>query len=111
MPDTLDISIVVPAYNEEESLPELCRWIFEVLRADARSFELLFIDDGSADSTWQVIQQLAAQHPEVKGYRLSEISVNLPPSTSDLKPLKGRWSSPWTRICKTARKKFRRCTA
>ncbi|MGY6559408.1 MAG: glycosyltransferase family 2 protein [Nitritalea sp.] len=71
MPESLDISIVIPAYNEEESLPALCRWIFEVLGAENRRFEVLFIDDGSADSTWSVIQELAAQHPQVKGYRLS----------------------------------------
>jgi len=65
----MDISVVVPLYNEEESLPELNDWIIRVLKDNDFSFEIIYIDDGSTDSSWQVIQSLAKKHPEVKGLR------------------------------------------
>lgn len=65
----MDLSIVVPVYNEEESLDKLFDWIERVLSAQAFKYELLFIDDGSTDTSWQVINQLAEQHKQVKGIR------------------------------------------
>lgn len=62
--DTIDVSIVVPLLNEEESLRELYEWIARVLQQEQRSFEVLFIDDGSTDDSWQVIESLRQEHPE-----------------------------------------------
>ncbi|MFD3276932.1 glycosyltransferase family 2 protein [Aquirufa echingensis] len=63
----LQISIVVPLYNEAESLPELCSWIDQVMQKNQFSYEMIFINDGSKDNSWQVLQDLAKQYPTVKG--------------------------------------------
>ena len=63
----MDISVVVPLYNEAESLPELEEWIAKVMREHGYSYEILFINDGSTDGSWQVIKQLQAKNPCVKG--------------------------------------------
>lgn len=63
----MDISVVIPLYNEEESLPELYAWLKRVMDANGYSHELLFVDDGSRDKSWQVVEQLAAKDPAVKG--------------------------------------------
>jgi len=65
----LDISIVIPLYNEEESLPELVEWIERVCREHSYSHEVIMIDDGSTDSSWEVIQRLAKQFPSVKAIK------------------------------------------
>ncbi len=62
----MNISIVIPLYNEEESLPELHDWIKKVMDAHAYTYEILFVDDGSKDKSWQVIEALAAKNPQVK---------------------------------------------
>ncbi len=64
-----DISIVIPLYNEEESLPELSAWIDKVMQQHGFSYEVLFVDDGSTDSSWSVIQTLSAQNNKLKGIR------------------------------------------
>lgn len=61
-----DISIVVPLYNEAESLAELTAWIDRVARENALSWELIFVDDGSTDTSWQVIGRLKEQYPTVR---------------------------------------------
>src|SRR4051812_36053070 len=66
---SLDISIVIPLYNEEESLPELVAWIDRVCNEHKFSYEVIMIDDGSKDSSWEVIQQLSVQFPAVKAIR------------------------------------------
>lgn len=63
----MNLSIIVPLYNEEESLPELHAWIKQVMDKHAFSYEILFVDDGSNDTSWQVIDQLSNQNSEVKG--------------------------------------------
>lgn len=65
----LDISIIVPAFNEEESVPELCAWIKKVMDENNYSYEVIFIDDGSTDNQWQIIQQESEKNPAVKGLR------------------------------------------
>ena len=64
-----DISIVIPLYNEEESLPELSEWIDKVMQQHGFSYEVLFVDDGSTDTSWSVIQTLSAQNNKLKGIR------------------------------------------
>ena len=64
-----DISIVIPLYNEEESLPELVEWIERVCKQNNYSHEVIMIDDGSTDRSWEVVQQLSARYGAVKGIR------------------------------------------
>ena len=65
----MDISVVVPLYNEEESLPKLYRWIEKVMKANGFSFEVIFVNDGSTDNSWQVIEDLSKQSENVKGIK------------------------------------------
>jgi len=65
----MNLSIVIPLLNEEESLNELYSWIRKVMAQNNYSYEVIFIDDGSTDSSWNVIQCLAGQDPNVKGIR------------------------------------------
>lgn len=69
MSDALQISVVVPLYNEEESLPELFSWIKRVMDAHSFSFEVLFIDDGSKDNSWSVVETLKENNSEVRGIK------------------------------------------
>jgi len=65
----MDISVVVPLYNEEESLPELVAWIERVMRENRFSYEIVMVDDGSKDNSWQVVEQLQAKNDSVKGIK------------------------------------------
>ena len=65
----MQLSIVIPLYNEAESLPELHDWIVRVMEAQQFSYEILFIDDGSKDTSWDVITDLQQQNKAVKGLR------------------------------------------
>jgi undecaprenyl-phosphate 4-deoxy-4-formamido-L-arabinose transferase len=69
-PPAASLSIVVPVYNSEPMLPELVRRLAEVLSATGREFELVLVDDDSADGSWQAAEQLAATHDWVRGARL-----------------------------------------
>ena len=64
---TPDISVVVPLFNESESLPELEAWIRKVLQNGGLSYEIIFIDDGSNDGSWDVVRKLASENPDVRG--------------------------------------------
>ncbi len=66
-----DISIVIPAKDEEESLPELCQWISRALTPHGFSYEVIFIDDGSTDSTWDVIEKISKEDHHIKGIRFN----------------------------------------
>ena len=65
----MNISIVIPLLNEEESLKELHDWIAQVMQSNRFLYEILFIDDGSTDSSWEIIEGLGAANPNVKGIR------------------------------------------
>ncbi|MCL6524904.1 MAG: glycosyltransferase family 2 protein [Thermoflavifilum sp.] len=65
----MDISVVVPLKDEAASLPELCAWIDRVMQANRFAYEMILVDDGSTDGSWQVIQQLSEQYPSLKGIR------------------------------------------
>ena len=65
----MDISVVIPLYNEEESLPELYTWIERVMNANKFSFEVIFVNDGSTDRSWKVIEGLSEKHENVKGIK------------------------------------------
>ena len=61
----MDISVVIPLFNEEESLPELFSWIKRVMNENSFTYEVYFVNDGSTDHSWQVIEQLQRENPEV----------------------------------------------
>ena len=63
----MDISVIVPLYNEEESLPELESWIARVMKENSFSYEIIFVNDGSTDNSWKVITSLQEKNPNVKG--------------------------------------------
>ena len=63
----LDISVVVPLFNEEESLPELVAWIDRVAHENSLSYEVIMVNDGSTDRSWEVVKELSANYPAVKG--------------------------------------------
>lgn len=65
----MNISLVIPLYNEEESLPELVAWIGRVMTANSLSYEVIFVDDGSTDSSWAVIEALKKSTPEIRAFR------------------------------------------
>lgn len=65
----MDISVVVPAYNEDESLPELCAWIGRVMDAKSFSYEIILVDDGSSDQSWNVIEKLHSGDSRIKGIK------------------------------------------
>lgn len=65
----MDISIVIPVYNEDESLPELCSWIERIVKENQFSCEVILVDDGSTDSSWEVIGNLRQANPMIKGIR------------------------------------------
>jgi glycosyltransferase involved in cell wall biosynthesis len=67
----LDISIVVPLYNEDESLPELAAWIERVMIANQFSYEVIFVNDGSKDKSWKVIKELSENNAAIRGISFS----------------------------------------
>lgn len=65
----MDLSIVIPLFNEDESLPELCAWIERVMLANNYSYEVILIDDGSTDTSWKVIEELRSKNANLKGIK------------------------------------------
>lgn len=68
----MQLSVVIPLLNEEESLNELYQWIVSVMQANNFSYEILFIDDGSTDKSWEIIQELTELNPQVHGIRFQK---------------------------------------
>ncbi len=69
MSNNIDISVVVPLYNEAESLPELVAWIDRVARANSLSYEVIMVDDGSDDESWSVVERLKSDYPTIRAIR------------------------------------------
>jgi len=65
----MDISLIIPLYNEEESLPELSDWINRVCTESNLTYEIIFVDDGSSDNSWEVIEELSESNKNVKGIK------------------------------------------
>ncbi len=87
----LDISVVVPLYNEAESLPELNAWIARVMQQNAFTYEVIYINDGSSDNSWQVIRQLSEADPEhVKGASFRRNYGKSPALNTGFRLAKGR---------------------
>ena len=72
MQNSFELSVIIPLYNEEESLETLQEWILKSLEGKASSFEVIFIDDGSTDGSWKIIKSLSNQYGEVKAIRFSK---------------------------------------
>ncbi|HEY0299338.1 MAG TPA: glycosyltransferase, partial [Arachidicoccus sp.] len=68
-PDILNISVVVPLFNEDESLPELSEWIMRVMKENNFTYEVIMVDDGSTDNSWDVIQDIAKNNSSFKGIK------------------------------------------
>ena len=68
----MNLSIVIPLLNEEESLQELHDWIVTVMKSNNYTYEVLFIDDGSSDNSWSIIEKLSAENPNIKGIRFQK---------------------------------------
>ena len=65
----MDISVIIPLYNEEESLPELHAWIRRVMQAKGFTYEIIFINDGSTDNSWGIIEELRSKDENVHGIK------------------------------------------
>ncbi|HMG94535.1 MAG TPA: glycosyltransferase family 2 protein [Chryseolinea sp.] len=68
---SIEVSVVVPAKDEEESIPELCQWISRVMQTNGLSYEIIFIDDGSTDGTWSKITAINEANARIKGIRFN----------------------------------------
>ena len=93
----MDISIVIPSYNEDESLPHLAEWIDRVMKEHGFSYEVIIVDDGSRDGTWKAAEKLHAENPCYHGIL-------------DLLPLRAMWLSLWMPTCRTVPMRFPNCT-
>src|SRR6185295_13879615 len=65
----MDITLVIPLLNEEESLPELAAWIEKVMAENRFTYEMIFVDDGSTDNSWNVIEELRKKNNNIKGIK------------------------------------------
>lgn len=65
----MDISVIIPLFNEEESLPELFAWIKKVMDTNNFTYEVIFVNDGSTDNSWNVIEKISSENKEVKGIK------------------------------------------
>jgi glycosyltransferase involved in cell wall biosynthesis len=68
---SIEVSVVIPAKDEEESVPELCQWIARVMQTHGISYEIIFVDDGSTDGTWGKIAGINEDNPRIKGIRFN----------------------------------------
>lgn len=109
MDATLDISVVVPLYNEEESLPELVEWIDRVARGEGLSYEVILVDDGSGDGSWRVIESLHERFAAVRGIKFARNYGKSAALYCGFAEARGEVVSRWTPTCRTRRTRFRLC--
>ena len=102
----MNISVVIPLLNEEESLRELHEWIARVMEANNFSYEILFIDDGSTDDSWNIIHELTQKHAEVKAFVFYKTMESRKPYMLVLKKRLAKLSLRWMQICKTVPTRF-----
>ena len=105
----LDISVVVPLYNEAESLPELVAWIDRVAAEHGYTYEVILVDDGSSDDSWSVVESLKKQYPAGRASGSPVTTANPRPCTAVLRLRKGRSSSRWTPTCRIRPTRFPNC--
>ena len=102
----MDISVVVPLYNEEESLPELYAWIERVMKAHGFSYEVIFVNDGSTDRSWQIIEELSRESDAVHGIKFRRNYGKSPALYLASKRHKEMLSLQWMQIYRIARTKY-----
>ena len=85
----MDISVVIPLYNEDESLPELFAWIKRVMEANGFSYEVIFVNDGSTDRSWDVIERLSKESEHVRGIKFRRNYGKSPALYCGFKEVKG----------------------
>ena len=91
----MQISVVVPLFNEEESLPELTAWIQRVMLDNFFTYEILLVDDGSKDNSWEVIEKLALENHHIKGILFKK---------NYARPSRARASASTSRSCSRRRR-------
>ena len=87
----MDITVVIPLFNEEESLPELYAWIDRVMKANGFSYEVIFVNDGSTDGSWRVIEELGKKSDNVKGIKFRRNYGKSPALYCGFKEAQGTW--------------------
>ena len=87
---SIDISVVVPVYNEEENLPVLIPQIAEVLRSLKKTYEMIFVDDGSKDRSRQILKEVAAQYPQIRILGFKKNCGETAAGTAGIKEARGR---------------------
>lgn len=106
----MDISVVIPLYNEAESLPELEAWIERVMKEHNFTYEIIFVNDGSTDNSWEVIQELQQKNSCIKAIKFRRNYGKSPDCIAVSNGQKAMSSSQWMPICRTARMKYLNCT-
>jgi glycosyltransferase involved in cell wall biosynthesis len=107
--EKIDISVVIPLLNEEESLPELSAWIDRVMDAHKYTYEILFIDDGSKDTSWEVIEKLSKENSSIKGIKFQRNYGKSAALQKGLKLLLAVWLLPWMLIFRILPMRFQNC--
>ena len=105
MNNKLDISVVVPLYNEAESLPELVAWIDRVAVSHGYAYEVILVDDGSSDGSWEVVESLREKSPAIRGIGFARNYGKVSPQP------KARSSSRWMPTCRIRPTRFPNCAA
>ena len=106
----MDISVVVPLFNEAESLPELTDWIRRVMKANGFTYEIILVDDGSNDGSWEVIEALYEQNPYIRGIKFRRNYGKSAALNVGFEATRGEVVIRMP-ICRIRRRKFRNCTA
>ena len=102
----MNISIVVPLFNEEESLEKLFEWIARVMSANKFSYEVIFVNDGSTDGSWDVIRRLSAEHKEVHGICFRRNYGKSAALHCGFRAVKGDVVIPWMLTCRIRRTRY-----
>ena len=105
----MDISVVVPLFNEEESLPELTAWIDRVMAANHFSYEIILVDDGSKDNSWKVIEELKLKNTNISAIKFRRNYGKSAALNVGFAVRRVMWLLQWTRISKIARMRSLNC--
>ena len=107
----MNISVVIPLYNEAESLPELEAWIRRVMEAHQFSYEIIFISDGSTDKSWEIIEELKQTNPAIRGVKFRRNYGKSPGLQCGFERAQGESLSQWTQTCRIALMRYPNCIA
>ena len=104
------LSVILPAHNEVENIPKMARRLAEVLTAAHIRYEVLFVNDGSTDNSWDVIRQTAQAYPQVRASGSPALSARRQPCTPGCRPPVAIAAPRWTVTCSTPWKRSPKCT-